>query len=134
VAVMAARAFFHLPYYNASISLEQQDDKIIYTSSRKGEESPANFKAIWTIGTALPQATPDSLDFFLVERYCLYTSDGGKLYRCRIFHQPWPLQEASLSSYYSTMLEADGLPTPTGEPLLHCGGPVSVEVWPLEEV
>jgi uncharacterized protein len=32
------------------------------------------------------------------------------------------------------MIEADGLPAPVGEPLLHGGGPVNVEVWPLEEV
>jgi uncharacterized protein YqjF (DUF2071 family) len=134
VAVMAARSLFRLPYYNASISLEQHGNQIIYASSREGEALSADFSATWTIGAALPEAKPGSQDFFLVERYCLYTSDAEKLYRCRIFHQPWPLQEAKLSTYRSSMLEADGLPTPAGEPLLHCGGPVSVEVWPLEEV
>jgi uncharacterized protein len=132
--VMAARAFFHLPYHNASISLEQQGETILYASTRDSAESPAGFSATWTISADLPQAKPDSLEFFLVERYCLYTSNAGKLYRCRIFHQPWPLQQASLSTYESSMIEASGLPSPEGEPLLHCGGPVSVEVWPLEEV
>jgi hypothetical protein len=32
------------------------------------------------------------------------------------------------------MLEANGLPSPVGDPLLHSGGPVNVEIWPLEEV
>lgn len=64
VAVSAARSLFHLPYYNASINLEQQGDTIIYTSSREEEMPPADFKATWTIGPALPQATPGSLDFF----------------------------------------------------------------------
>jgi uncharacterized protein YqjF (DUF2071 family) len=82
----------------------------------------------------LQQHTPDSLDFFLVERYCLNTSDGGKLYRCRIFHKPWPLQQASLMTYRSSMMEANGLPSPVGRPLLHGGGPVNVVIWPLEEV
>lgn len=134
VAVMGARTFFRLPYYNASISLEQQDETIIYTSSREGAAPRAEFHATWKIGAALPQAEPGTLDFFLTERYCLYTSDEEKLYRCRIFHQPWPLRQASLATYYSSMIEAAGLPTPAGEPLLHHGGPVSVEVWPLEEV
>jgi uncharacterized protein YqjF (DUF2071 family) len=134
VAVMAARAFFHLPYYNASISLEQEGETVFYNSTREDAGPPARFNATWIIGSDLPQARPGSLDYFLVERYCLYTSDGGKLYRCRIFHQPWPLQEASLTTYDSSMIEAGGLPTPEGEPLLHCGGPVNVEVWPLEEV
>ncbi len=134
VAVMAARTFFRLPYYNARISLEQQDETIIYASSREGAKTPAEFNAVWTMGADLPQAEPDSLDFFLTERYCLYAGDEDKLYRCRIFHQPWPLREASLSRCESSMIEADGLPAPGGEPVLHCGGTVNVEVWPLEEV
>jgi uncharacterized protein YqjF (DUF2071 family) len=132
VAVMAARTFFHLPYHNASISLEQQGDTIIYESSR--DDAPAVFVATWAVGTALPRAEPSSLEFFLTERYCLYTSQDEKLYRCRIAHQPWPLQEASLSEYRTSLFEADGLPAPQGEPSLQCGGPVDVEVWPLEEV
>jgi uncharacterized protein len=134
VAVMAARTFFRLPYYRASISLEQQGETIIYTATREGAASRAEFNATWAIGADLPKAEPGSLDFFLIERYCLYTSDEGKLYRCRIYHQPWPLQEANLTAYSSNIIEADGLPTLKGEPLLHCGGPVNVEVWPLEEV
>ncbi len=134
VAVLAARAFFRLPYYRARISLEQQGRTIIYTAARKGTASPAEFNATWTIGADLPRAEPGSLEFFLTERYCLYTSDGDKLYRCRIHHKPWPLQEANLRKYKSSMIEADGLPTPGGEPLLRCGGPVNVEVWPFEEV
>jgi uncharacterized protein len=134
VAVQAARTFFHLPYYNASISLEQRGETIIYTASRKNTEPPAKFNATWTIGADLPQAEPGSLEFFLYERYCLYTSDEDKLYRCRIFHPPWPLQEAKVSQYESNLIETDGLPAPVGKPLLHCAGPVDVEVWPLEEV
>lgn len=134
VAVMAARTFFHLPYHNASISLEQRGNTIIYGSTREGEGLPAEFHATWTIGADTAKAEPGSLDYFLVERYYLYTSDEDKIYRCRIFHQPWPLQQANLSTYGSSMLEADGLPTPVGEPLIHCGGPVEVEVWPLEKV
>lgn len=134
VAVMAARTFFRLPYHNASISLEQEGDTIIYASTREGGARPAALNATWTVGADLPAAEPGSLEFFLVERYCLYTSGNENLYRCRIFHQPWPLQQANLLTYQTSLFEADGLPTPVDEPLLQCGGPVHVEVWPLEEV
>jgi len=134
VAVMGARTFFRLPYHNAHINLTQQGETILYDASRIGATPPAEFNATWGIGAALPQAEPGSLEFFLTERYCLYTADEGELYRCRIFHQPWPLQEAKLSSHRSSIIEADGLPTPAGDPLLHCGGPVHVEVWPLESL
>jgi uncharacterized protein YqjF (DUF2071 family) len=133
-AVIGARTFFHLPYYSAHISLTPGDNTVAYSSTRERTETPANFEATWTVGADFPQPPPDSLDFFLVERYCLYTSDGGKLYRCRIFHKPWPLQQASLSKYKSSMMEANGLPSPAELPLLRGGGPVNVEIWPLEEV
>lgn len=134
IAVTAARSFFHLPYWKANISLEQRDRTIIYASTREEAESPAEFNCTWTINDALPEAEPGSLDSFLIERYCLYTSNEEKLYRCRIHHQPWPLQRAELLAYASSMIEANKLPTPVGEPVLHCGGPVDVEIWPLQEI
>src|SRR5205085_10935652 len=115
----------HLPYQNADIRLEPQGQSVIYSVSR--HDSPARFDATWTIGDALPAAEPGTLDFFLIERYCLYASAGDHLYRCRIHHQPWPLQTATLSAFESSMIEADRLPTPAGSPLLHSGGPVNVE-------
>jgi uncharacterized protein len=131
-AVAGARTFFHLPYHNADIRLEQQGQSVVYSVSRR--DGRARFDATWAVGDDLPQAEPGTLDFFLVERYCLYAADGDKLYRCRIHHQPWPLQRATLASWQSSMLEAGGLPTPAGRPLLHGAGPVSVAIWPLEEV
>lgn len=133
IAVTAARTFFSLPYYNASISLKEDENRIEFESERNDEK--AEFKAVWTIGEDLPKAQPGSLDFFLIERYCLYTTDKEKLYRCRIHHEPWRLQKTEkLSEYKSNMIKANGLKEPKGEPLLHCGGPVHVDVWALEEV
>jgi len=78
----------------------------------------------------LEPARPDSLEFFLTERYCLYTARRSELFRCRIFHAPWPLQRAELSSHHSTMVEALGLPTITADPLLHYTEALKVDIWP----
>jgi hypothetical protein len=59
------------------------------------------------------------LEFFLVERYCLYTVYWRRLYRVRIFHRPWPLRRVERLSFTSTMLELQGLPTPSEDPRLH---------------
>ena len=132
-AVYGARAFFHLPYYKARIELEQQDSTINY-SLKRTEEPPANFQASWEIGDPAPVSQPGSLQFFLTERYCLYSENKGQLYRGRIHHQPWPLQKASLRSFNSTMIESHGLPTLKDEPLLHYAEELSVEVWSLESI
>jgi uncharacterized protein len=135
VAVMAARALFRLPYFGASISMEEREGATRYESSRDDSSGgPASFGARWAVGGELPEAEPGTLEFFLVERYCLYTADGEKLYRARIHHRPWPLREVRVETYRSSMVEAARLPAPKGEPLLHHGGPVDVEVWPPEEV
>jgi uncharacterized protein YqjF (DUF2071 family) len=83
-----------------------------------------------------PEATaePGSLEFFQVERYCLYAHAGGRLYRARIWHEPWPLRQASLVDLTTTMWEADGLPAPGGAPRLLAAGPVHVDIWPLMPV
>jgi uncharacterized protein YqjF (DUF2071 family) len=134
LAVWGARTFVHLPYFNARISLEQQADTISYSSTRTHRNaSPAEFEATWKIGERIQTTEPGSLEFFLTERYCLYAARGDeKLYRLRIFHPPWPLREASLSSFHSTMIEAQGLPTPAGEPLLHYAEELKVDIWPLK--
>ena len=136
LAVWGARATFHLPYFRARMRLEQDGQTIQFRSRRKRPSAPrAEFEASWKLGSALPRAQPGSLDFFLVERYCLYSARRGRLYRARIYHAPWPLRQATLCQLTSSMLESHGLPTPSEAPLLHAQAePLRVEVWPLEEV
>ena len=131
-AVGGARFFFELPYVYANMSLIELGEDLVFESQRQSE-GPGKFTCTWRVGRPRVRAEPGTLDFFLVERYCLYTSSGKDLYRCRIHHQPWPLFECDgLTEFQSTMLEANGLPELREDPLLHCGGPVYVDVWGLE--
>jgi uncharacterized protein YqjF (DUF2071 family) len=133
IAVWGARLAFHLPYFNARMSLEQRDQTIYFASRRTHHGAPhAEFEAVWTVGERLPQSDPSSLQFFLTERYVLYSARRAALYRARIFHKPWPLNEARLLSCRSTMVESQGLPSPGwDDPLLHQQGePLRVRVWP----
>ena len=135
LAVIGARTFFLVPYYTADMSLQQEGDEIIYHSRRTHSGAPAAvFDARWQIGTPLEASKPGSLEFFLTERYCFFTVHDGAVYRCRIHHPPWPLRTASVSTYHSTMIESHGLPTPSGEPLLHYSEELTVDIWPLEKV
>lgn len=132
LAVLGARLAFHLPYFVARMGLERGDRAIRFTSRRAHRRAaPAEFEAAWKVGEELGEARPGSLDFFLLERYCLYSAHKGRLYRARIFHRPWTLHSASLLSCRSTMLESQGLPAPGGAPLLHQQGEsLRVRVWP----
>jgi len=132
-AVFGARTFFYLPYFNAEITLDQDDLQIDY-SSKRTDKPLATLKTTWTIGHSIPQTQPESLEFFLTERYCLFSEHKGKLYRSRINHQPWPLQTASVSSHSSTMIQALGLAEPADAPLIHYAEQIEVDIWPLEKV
>ena len=134
-AVAGARAFYRLPYFNARIERERAGDKTVYAATRDDSQGrAAEFEAVWTTGAEEAEAEPGTLDFFLTERYCLYAAEGDKLYRARIHHRPWPLRKVKLGPFRTTMVEAAGLGKTAGEPRTHHGGPVDVEVWPLEEV
>jgi uncharacterized protein YqjF (DUF2071 family) len=123
--VIAARTFYHLPYYNADIDLQQSGNTIDYALKRT-DDPRAHFKGSWNTGQTVPFSHPESLEFFLTERYCLYSASGGNLYRARIFHQPWPLQKATMNSCESTMIEALGVKAFAGEPVLQYAEEIEV--------
>lgn len=135
LAVLGARLGFGLPYFQALMTLDEQDGRIRFASRRlhPGGE-PAAFDASWHRGEERPPQ-PGSRAFFLIERYCLYVRRAGHLFRTRIFHDRWPLCRAELLDLNSTMVESHGIPTPAGEPLLHGQAvPLTVGIWPPERV
>jgi hypothetical protein len=136
LAKWGGRRFFFLPYHLADISLQQDGRRIHFRSRRAaaGHEPGAGFEAAWEVGDRLPAAEPDSLEFFLTERYCLYSARREQLYRSRVFHEPWPLRAAEVSAHASTMLEAAGLQAPAGAPLLHYAEELKTDIWPLARV
>jgi len=136
LAVFGARLALGLPYFRARMRLQEHQAAIHFISTRRHPGAPAaHFEGTWSRGEPLPSPPPDTLDFFLVERYCLYTTRRGQLYRVRIFHRPWPLCRVAQLSFTSTMLESQGLPAPSEEPLLHAqGASLRVGIWPPERL
>jgi uncharacterized protein YqjF (DUF2071 family) len=130
LAVEAARRGYKLPYFHARMSAERHDDWIDYECVRL-EESGRVFSGRYRPDGPVAQAGPGTLESFLVERYCLYTTDaGGMLHRAEIHHAPWPLQVAEAEIELTTLapLELDG------PPVCHFSRRLDVVVWPLEQV
>jgi len=122
VAVWSARALFGLPYFVASIDVARgaavNDQRIAYYSRRTG--GTAAFDA--TYGPTGPcfVAHDGSLEYFLTERYCLYTADprSGAVSRTDIHHPPWALQRADADIRVNTMGAAAGIALPSAAPHL----------------
>jgi uncharacterized protein YqjF (DUF2071 family) len=136
VAVAIARAWFHLPYFHARMSLEEQSGWIDYRSARvhRGASAAELRGKYRAAGDAFfPEA--GTLEHWLTERYCLYAADGGgRILRGEIHHPPWLLQPAQAEFACNTMAAAAGVELPQPPPLLHFARRQDVIIWPPRRV
>ncbi len=137
LAVKIARRFFHLPYEHAAMQSSRTEDEGIHFESRRngGGDPSARCVYEYAVGAELPLAAPGSLEFFLVERYRLYSRSPHGLRRGAVHHEPYPLRRAKLTTWDENLLRLDGF-APTGRPpdhVLHSPG-VDVGIFPLERV
>jgi uncharacterized protein YqjF (DUF2071 family) len=132
-AVLGARAAYLLPYFHARMQRRKQGETIAFRSERRtgvraafaGEYSPVG---------PVREAQRGTLDYFLVERYCLYTVGDRMVYRAEIHHPAWPLQDARAEISVNTMARAAGVDLPDKAPLVHYANHLKVLVWPLRTV
>jgi uncharacterized protein YqjF (DUF2071 family) len=132
LVVIAARAFWGLPYRHADVEVLDSDNEISFSAQRLGTD--VEFAANARIGAPLATATPDSLEFFLCERYQFYAEIRGRLHRARVHHEPYPLHAVTQSYVDDTLLSAAGLPT-NGTRTADLFSPgVDVDVYSIERV
>ena len=78
---------------------------------------------------------PNGLEFFLAERYHLFTKRGKHLYQGQVHHPPYPLQNAKLLSLEQTLIETAGLQVAQPMPsLAHYASGVDVDIFPLKVI
>ena len=134
LAVEIARRAFHLPYQHAEMSSVSQGRLIHYRSRRKASPLPA---AEFTY--PLPQnpqpASLGSLEWFLVERYLLFSTNArGDIHTGRVHHSPYliqPMPEGKCSTIPFTL---NGFPEPETPPVSQLtAAAVNVTVFPLRK-
>jgi uncharacterized protein YqjF (DUF2071 family) len=131
LAVAIARAWFHLPYFRARMRCAERDGWIHYQSERTHHRAPtAELKGRYRpVGEAF-SPHPGTLEHFLTERYCLYTTNGrGQIIRGEIHHPPWLLQRAEAEFEQNSMTESLEIALES-RPLLHFARRQDVLVWP----
>jgi uncharacterized protein len=134
IGVWGARTFFHLPYFNARIDLHRDGNEIDYAVDRV-DEPRATMRCRWRVGNVRDATQPGDLAHFLTERYQLMTVDRcGWPRRCRIWHEPWPLRDATLMGLEDKLVAAAGMPIPDEEPIVYHADALDVRAWRLERV
>jgi uncharacterized protein YqjF (DUF2071 family) len=126
LAVAVARRWYHLPYFNAEMDCEAEDDAIHYVSVRTHRGAPpAEFAARYAPTGPVYRSRKGDLDHWLTERYALYAADKrGRLRHAAIEHEPWPLQPAEVQVATNSMTDVEL----EGEPLLHFARRIDVSV------
>lgn len=125
----AARTCYHLPYFFASMSTVERDGLIRYFSIRRG--IPAEFRGTYRPASNRRLPAEGSLEYWLTERYCLYTIHKGRVYRGEIHHPPWWLQDATAEFEVNTVAAAAEIELPNAAPVLHFSRRQDVLIWPL---
>jgi uncharacterized protein len=130
LAVAGARLGYHLPYFDARMSMELSDGPSIeFRSRRLAAGLPAEFSGRYRpTGPAAP-APVGSLEFFLAERYLLYAWNGRRLSMARVHHAPYPLQPGAAIDVRQSLTTAAGLPPMLAPPpLVHYAGELDVRI------
>lgn len=130
LAVWTARTFFHLPYQHALMQAPISDGWIDYTCHRRGEASESRFR--YQLACETHPAEPGSLEFFLSERYLLFSQTPRGIRCGQVHHAPYPLADVKLETWDLEPLLQVGFADPKRPPDHLIGSPgVDVRVYSL---
>ena len=132
LAVEIARRSLHLPYRHAAMKSRIDGRRVEYHSRRKCVGSPdARFD--YEMPEVTGPAPLDSLEWFLVERYLLFSaSPSGKLSCGRVHHPPYQIAPGKCDRLSTEPLRLNGFPIPIEAPCsILTAAPVDVRIFPL---
>jgi len=135
LAVEIARRTFHLPYKHAEMKAHNSAGEINYYSRRRmPSSSGSNFT--YQLPTCTQAAEPGSLEWFLVERYLLFsTRPNGGIYCGQVYHQPYQIETGICTRWSAEILALDGFPLPATPPeSILTAAPVDVLIHPLRRL
>ncbi len=128
IGVLAARAWYKLPYRWASMRVNASDRVVEYRSQRNALFGKGASEVAIQVGDILQ---PNDFDNFLTARFRLYTLHKGRVGFAEIDHNPWPLQSGTVLGLKEDLIANSGVPAPSGEPVVHFSRQLDVRVGEL---
>ena len=122
---LVARLTYRLPYCWGRASHEVAND--VWTTRVK-RRWPSAVDPTEIVVRPGEEIEPDDLDHFLTARWGLYSATRRGVRYAPVDHEPWPLRTAELVRADSALVEAAGLPAPTGDPHVRCSPGVAVRI------
>jgi uncharacterized protein YqjF (DUF2071 family) len=133
--VATARTTYRLPYMWSAMSLEldgsdtRPGSSLRYRSRRRWP-GPRGASSDVTVDIGEPYGPGELSPFehFLTARWILFSRAGDHHRFARAAHAPWVLHHATARAVNDGLLEAAGLPSPVGTPLVHYSPGVDVRI------
>jgi uncharacterized protein YqjF (DUF2071 family) len=119
IAVEAAKVLINLPYNYSYIKTQVTSDNEITFSSLREDLDPWLLSLFrYKIKEDYRTAEPDTLDFFLIERYSLFTHQkiNNEIFSGRVYHAPYVLKDVELKEWDDNLFEANGFQRPARFP------------------
>lgn len=134
LAVEVARRSFRLPYEHAVMSTTEQNGVIDYRCRRKRQNEAATFH--YPSVTHAKECAPGSLEWFLVERYLLFSCNAAsELFTGRVHHRPYRVETMDQANWSDAPLRWDGFPEMKSPPeSMLSAATVDVTVFPLRRL
>ncbi len=137
IAVEIARSVFRLPYQHARMLAQHSGSQIHYECLRRGQPGPS-WRYTWQPmqpKTTAKAVEPGTLEFFLVERYALFTQgSAGKLLEGRVHHRSYQIQPADALHVNVTPARLAGFELHGPPCSLLMAEAVDVSIYPLREI
>lgn len=129
LAVEIARRFFHLPYEHAKMRSHRSGHQIDYHCRR--DSNRADY--VYQEPEVASPAVLGSLEWFLVERYLLFSKrPGGGLYCGQVHHLPYEIASGNCEKWSAEPLAWNGFDLPViVPPSILVAKPVDVKIFPL---
>lgn len=131
-----AKHWYHLPYHSAHISFQKEGESFhCHSVRRENRNDPLSFHCKYASVSDVYAPKEGTLDHWLTERYCFYSSNNGvSIYCGEIHHQPWPLQKAKIELVNHTLFTPFHFDLPEEKPVIHFSPGVDSLMWNIKKI
>lgn len=130
-----AKRWLHLPYQPAKICIHKKENAFHCSSTRQKSNHPIIYEGMHTPNSEIFFPIEGTLDHWLTERYCFFSSNKREnLFCCEIHHSPWPLQHAKTVVKKNTLFSPFHIDVNGIQPIAHFSKGVDSLIWNIKSV
>ncbi|MBS4176485.1 YqjF family protein [Lederbergia citrea] len=134
-AVIGAKIGAQLPYRHSLMKMNIKENKVYFQSKRKHPgSSKESFYINYQSDSNLYLPEVESLEYWLFERYCFFTTRGKHLYRGDIHHDRWRVSKAKATIQANSLVPFLPQKYFERQPLLHLSASKQVFAWPIKKI